>query len=329
MIGLRTVLIVGLIVGAGPTFAQEERFGNDWRTDFTSTTIDMGEVRNVIGKDNIPSIDAPEFKLAADETRIPGIEPVVALEHDGVARAYPLRYLMWHEIVNDEIAGLPVAVTFCPLCNSSVVFDRRLDGEAVTFGTTGKLRHSDLIMYDRGEENWWQQITGEAIIGARAGERLTVLPSVLISFDIFRERFPNGEVLLPDPRRAQMSGQNPYVAYDSSAYPFLFTGKLPDDIEPMMRVALVQDVAPPAAVTLPYLRANGPVRIGNLEFSWSAGQASALDTGVIAEGADVGNIEVIDESGAPVPYVVTFAFAARAFLPSLDILMLAEDKPAE
>lgn len=328
-----TIALAGLALSAGPALAQETpKFLNDWQTDLSQTTIDLGEVRNVIGKDNIPSIDNPEFVAAADEDRIPGIEPVVAFEHEGVARAYPLRYLMWHEIVNDTVAGLPVAVTYCPLCNTAVVFDRRLNGEAVTFGTTGKLRHSDLIMYDRGEENWWQQVTGEAIVGARAGEQLTALPSYLISFEIFNQRYPDGEVLLPDPRRARMAGENPYVDYDGSAYPFLFSGRLPEDIEPMIRVALVQSATPPAAVTLPYLRENAPVQIGDVEFSWSAGQASALDTRVIAEGRDVGNIEARDVSGAdavPVPYVVTFAFAARAFLPELEILMLAEDAPAQ
>lgn len=308
----------------GAVMAQEGRWSfQSWETDFSKTTIDMSEIVDVIGKDNIPAIDNPEFKPAVEETNIPGQEPVVAFSHDGVARAYPLRYLMWHEIVNDTIAGLPVAVTYCPLCNTSIVFERTLDGKSVTFGTSGKLRHSDLIMYDRSEENWWQQFNGEAIVGARAGEKLKALPSTLISFDLFRERFPNGEVLLPSRAHSRQFGTNPYNRYDGNQFPFLFRGELPTDIDAMMRIAFVQEPSP-IAVTLPYLQENAPVEIDGFEFRWQAGQASALDTSLIADGRDVGNIEVFsigdDGSREPVVYAVTFAFAARAFIPELEIV---------
>lgn len=240
-----------------------------------------------------------------------------------MARAYPVRYLMWHEIVNDTIGGLPVAVTYCPLCNTSIVFERTLDGKAVTFGTSGKLRHSDLIMYDRGEENWWQQFSGRALAGKRLGQKLKALPSFLISFDLYRERYPDGEVLLADPARAGSAGMNPYQKYDSTPIPFLFRGELPKDIEPMARIAFVEGDTP-VAVALAHLRENTPVKVGDLEFRWQKGQASALDTSVIAQGSDVGNIEVYDVSGAgagePVVYTVTFAFAARAFVPNLKII---------
>lgn len=319
----KILMAVGLMGAlATSATAQEPFWSNNWKTDFDKTTIDLGEVVDVIGKDNIPAIDTPEFKAAADEDRIPGNEPVVSLAIDGKARAYPLRYLMWHEIVNDTLAGVPVAVTYCPLCNTALVFERTLDGNEVTFGTSGKLRHSDLIMYDRGEENWWQQFNGEAIAGARAGQKLKAIPSSLISFDMYRARFPDGEVLLPAANRASQAGRNPYERYDSAAFPFLFRGELPKDIDAMMRVAFVQEPEP-FAVTLPYLQQNAPVRVGDFELTWEAGQASALDSGRISDGRDVGSIEVFKvlENGAkePVVYTVTFAFAARAFLPELKI----------
>lgn len=325
------LLVALMVVAPIATQVNAQEFGRpagEWATDFSITTIDMSEIIDVIGPDQIPSIDNPIFAPASAEVNIPGNEPVVAFSHNGVSRAYPLRLLMWHEIVNDTIGGLDVAVTFCPLCNTSLVFERTLDGKAVTFGTTGKLRHSDLIMYDRGEQNWWQQFNGEAIVGKRAGQKLTALPSFLISFDLFLERFPDGEVLQPDPRRGRALGTNPYVNYDSlGSRPFLFRGDLPTDIDPMMRVAFVdtsEGIDEPIAVTLPYLQQNAPVTIGPLEFSWSEGQSSALDSRTIADGADVGNIEVVkaDGSGEPVVYTVTFAFAARAFLPDLEILQV-------
>jgi hypothetical protein len=178
-------------------------------------------------------------------------------------------------------------------------------------------------MYDRKEHNWWQQFNGEAIVGARAGEKLKALPSFLISFDIFKQRYPDGEVLLADSRRASQAGINPYTSYDSSSVPFLFRGELPKDIEAMMRIAFVE-TPEPIAVTLPFLEKNAPYTVNGLEFRWQAGQASALDTSRIAEGRDVGNIEVYRSvpggEPEPVPYTVTFAFAARAFIPELEIV---------
>ena len=304
--------------------AQETRWKHeDWKTDFSKTSINLGEIIDVIGADDIPSIDDPKFKPAKDETSIPNNEPVIAFTHNNISKAYPLRYMMWHEIVNDVVGGLPVVITYCPLCNTSIVFNRNLDGKAVTFGTTGKLRHSDLVMYDRGEQNWWQQINGKAIVGNRVGEQLKALPSFLISFELFKQRYPNGEVLLADAKRKSLAGQNPYVNYDSTKFPFLFMGDLPQDIEPMMRIAFVQDPEP-IAITLPFLKKNTPYRIGNLEFRWQKGQSSALDNRIIAKGKDVGNIEVfkIDKNGKaqPVVYTITFAFAGRAFIPDLKII---------
>jgi len=322
----RKILLIVLATMAFQTdsFAQADRWNHqDWATDFSKAIIDLKEIIDVIAPDAIPSIDDPAFRPAGEEKAIPGNEPVVAFSHNGVARAYPLRYLMWHEIVNDTVGGLPVAITYCPLCNTSIVFERTLDGEEVTFGTTGKLRHSDLVMYDRKEQNWWQQFNGEALVGARAGAKLKALPSFLISFDLFNERYPDGEVLLADARRASRSGENPYVRYDGDPLPFLFRGELPTDIEPMMRIAFVQDPEP-IAIALSHLEKNAPVRFNDLEFRWQAGQTSALDTARIADGKDVGNIEVYrilaDGTAQPVVYMVTFAFAARAFMPDLDII---------
>lgn len=321
---MRTILFGLALLVATPVFAQSELWlRQNWKTDFSKSVVDFSEIEDVIGADGIPSIDDPKFQSAADETRVPGNEPVVALALEGTARAYPVRYLMWHEIVNDEIAGLPVAVTYCPLCNSAVVFERTLDGSPVTFGTTGKLRNSDLVMYDRDEHNWWQQFTGEAIVGARAGEKLRKLPSSMISFDMFKQRWPDGEVLLPDPIRATAAGRNPYSYYDTNPLPFLFRGELPEDIDPMMRVALVEGTAP-VSVSLAHLQNNPRVRFGSYEFVWESGQASALDHPVISQGRDVGSIEVYeignDGSRTLAVHVVTFAFAARAFLPDLRII---------
>jgi hypothetical protein len=291
----------------------------DWETDFTRATIPFWDITNVIGRDNIPSIDDPQFERAASNSIIPRNEPVIAFELNGDARAYPLRIMMWHEIVNDVVGGTPVAVTYCPLCNTSIVFDRRIDGEAVTFGTTGKLRNSDLIMYDRATQTWWQQFNGVGLVGTHAGEKLKSLPSRLMSLGLFLEEYPEGQMLRPDPRRISQLGRNPYAGYDSNPNPFLFKGEMPEDINGMVRVILVQDDEP-FAVSLPKLQEDSSLTHNGITFTWKAGQASALDTSNIADGRDVGNIEVRDAQGNLVTHEITFAFAARAFMPSLEII---------
>jgi len=167
---------------------------------------------------------------------------VIALTVNQVSRAYPLQILMWHEIVNDEIGGQPVAVTFCPLCNASIVFDRRLDDQILDFGTTGRLRLSDMVMYDRQTESWWQQFTGTGIIGDLNGEVLTQLPSHIVSFADFKKHHPRGEVLSQETGFTRKYGENPYVGYDNiDSRPFLFRGEISDKLPAMERVLALRN----------------------------------------------------------------------------------------
>ncbi len=169
----------------------------DWKTDTEKRSIDLEELRSGgPPKDGIPSIDQPVYITAEEAASWLGDrEPVIAFRFAGEARAYPLQILMWHEIANTRFGDIPVAVTFCPLCYSALVFDRRVDGETLEFGVSGFLRHSDMIMFDRTTESLWQQITGEAVVGSYTGTRLKTLPSQIISFEQFREVYPGGLVL--------------------------------------------------------------------------------------------------------------------------------------
>ena len=165
----------------------------EWpRTDFSRLTVDLEEI--VSGgppKDGIPALDNPTFVYPRyANSWLDEREPVIVVEIDGSARAYPLQILIYHEIVNDELNGHPISITFCPLCNASIVFDRRLDGEILDFGTTGKLRKSDLVMYDRQSESWWQQFTGIGIVGKYAGKELKQLPSAIVSYAAFKKQYP-------------------------------------------------------------------------------------------------------------------------------------------
>jgi hypothetical protein len=267
-----------------------------------------------VRKDQIPALDSPVFKPVAEVADIGPQEPVIGLVVGGLARAYPLRVLTWHEIVNDEIAGIPVAVTYCPLCNAAIVFDRRVGDQVLDFGTTGKLRNSDLVMYDRQTESWWQQFLGQAIVGELTGAQLTFLPARLESWERFAARHPEGEVLVPNNPNSRSYGANPYVGYDGERFPFLYRGEYPEGIEPMARVVAVGD----EAWALSLIREKGQIESGELLLSWYAGQNSALDTRQISQGRDVGNVVVRRRSAeglVDVPYDVTFAFVFHAFRP--------------
>ena len=288
----------------------------EWpNTDFTKHSVDFGEILSGgPPKDGIPSIDDPKFVPVPEMTDLGETEPVIGLAIGGDARAYPLRILTWHEIVNDTVGGVPVAVTYCPLCNAAIVFDRRVEGKAVEFGTTGKLRNSDLIMYDRDSESWWQQFQGEAIVGARTGMRLEILPARLESWARFKARHPEGRVQVPNFAGARAYGANPYVGYDSARLPFLYRGEYPEGIAPMARVVAIGE----EAWALDLLRETRRLEVRDLILTWEPGQNSALDTRQIAEGQDVGNV-VVQRQGADgledVPYDVTFAFVFHAFRP--------------
>jgi hypothetical protein len=314
---MRAILLAAALCTAltAPAAATPERWRGEFPlTDFSATSIaDWSEI--ISGgppRDGIPALSDPTFIAVAEETRLADREPVIAVEIEGERpRAYPIRYLTWHEIVNDEIGGVPVAVTFCPLCNSGPTFDRRVEGRVLTFGVSGKLRHSDMVMYDRETESWWQQAVGEGIVGEMTGVELVQLPTWMEGWAEFRARNPGG-LVMDEPDWARSYGRNPYVGYDSSARPFLYDGALPPhDIPALARVVRVGDRAWPVE----RVRAEGAVTEAGVTVSWAEGQASALDTAVIGEGREVGTIRVRDGSGRDMAHDVMFAFAFHAFFP--------------
>jgi len=273
----------------------------EWETDFSRHNVPLSEFTSGgPGRDGIPPIDKPKFvsQESADEW-LADNEPVLVVELGGQARAYPIQILMWHEVVNDELAGRPIAVTFCPLCNSSLVFDRRLDGRELTFGTTGNLRNSDLVMWDRQTESWWQQLTGEAVVGELTDKRLRALASQTLSFKDFRESLPSGDVLSRDTGFERTYGDNPYEGYDTpDQQPFLFEGETDERLAAKERVAAVFIGDDAAVVPFSRLRKN-PVASFDVAGTpvavmFKAGVASALDDAKISESDDVGTSAAFD-----------------------------------
>jgi hypothetical protein len=308
----------GISSADAPPDPRVDAWRHEWpKTDFARRAVDLREIRDVIRRDGIPAIDAPRFdSVARAAESLSPTEPLISLEVGDDARAYPLRILVWHEIVNDTVGGQPVAVTFCPLCNSAVVFDRRVEGRVLTFGVSGKLRNSDLVMYDRQTESWWQQFSGDGLLGAMAGKRLAILPMRVESIERFRQRHPQGRVLAPPGDTRRPYGTNPYVSYDSSERPFLFDGALPEGVPPLERVLVVGD----QAWTFSLLREKKRITVGDLVITWESGQSSALDAASIADGRDVGNV-VVQRRAANGDLVdavhdVSFAFAFFAFHPT-------------
>ena len=314
----RAALAFGvLLASTGATAASPSSWSLEWsNTDFSKHAVPFDEIMSGgPPKDGIPSIDDPRFVPVSEVQGIAGTEPVLGITVNGESRAYPLRILTWHEIVNDVVGGVPVTVTFCPLCNSGIVFDRRAAGRVLDFGTTGKLRNSDLVMYDRQTESWWQQFLGEAIVGEMTGQRLKMLSSRMESLARFRARAPDGKVQVPTNPDMRDYGQNPYVSYDSATRPFLFRGELPEGIEPMVRVVAVEG----EAWSMPLLRERGSITAGDIVLTWEAGQNSALDSRLIARGRDVGNAVVQRRLGdrlEDVVHDVIFAFVFHAFHPA-------------
>ncbi len=312
------IAAVGLLLVSFAACAEEPA---DWRgefpiADFDRRSIEYAEiVFDGAVRDSIPPIADPKFVPAAEAEDIGPLEPVLSIGVDGDFRAYPLRILLWHEIVNDVVGGVPVLVSYCPLCNSGVVFDRRVGGRVLEFGNTGRIRHFDMVMYDTATESWWQQFLGEAVMGELTGTRLKVLPARLESLGRFRARAPDGVVLVPNDTRARPYGLSPYVGMDSAAVPRgAFPYRLPEGVPPLARVVVVGG----EAWTVALLRRRERIERDGLIITWTPGQNSIHDARRIAQGRDVGNVVVQRRTAGgleDVAYDVSFAFAFGAFRP--------------
>ncbi len=285
---------------AAPAALSAQASGEEWKTDFSRATVPLEEI--VSGgppKDGIPALDHPRFESVREaDSWLADKEPVAVVRSAGEVKAYPLQILIWHEIVNDVVGGVPVSVTFCPLCNTTLAFDRRFDGAILDFGTTGRLRHSDLVMYDRQTETWWQQATGEGIIGTYAGERLSFIPAPVLSWREIKDQWEEALVLSRETGHGRPYGQNPYIGYDRGRGPMaaFFRGRKDDRLPPMERVVALESGGESFAIPFSTMREKRVLQLagdwGELVVFWAPGTASALDTERIASGRDVGSTGV-------------------------------------
>jgi hypothetical protein len=298
-----------LVAGAGASLVLSRGSDDGGVTEFgggdrgsqgsEDAQVSASEITDVLPPDSIPSIDEPKFILPGEATFLADKEPVIRVTVNGDTRAYPLQIMTWHEIVNDEIGGEPVAVTFCPLCNTAIAFERpEIDGKVVTFGTSGKLLHSNLLMYDRATESLWAQATGVAVQGPKSGEELQQIQAQIVSWDEFRSNFPEGKVLSRDTGHSRNYGENPYPGYDDvDSQPFLFSGETDGRLAAVERVLGVRVEG--AVVAYPYFRleenskenataVNDKVGGEPVVVMWKRGTTSALDKTDISGSKDVG-----------------------------------------
>jgi hypothetical protein len=272
-----------------------------WRTNFHRHAVPLGDFEpGGPPRDGIPPIDRPRYVGVRAADRFLALrEPVLAVVVRGRARAYPFQILVWHEIVNDRLGGRPIAVIYCPLCNSALVFDRRVGGRTLSFGTTGKLRDSDLVMWDRETQSWWQQFTGEALVGDLTGRRLRALDSQTLSWGDFRRRYPRATVLSRRTGFDRPYGVNPYEGYDRRpGRPDLYGGHLDPRLPPRERVVAVFAGGRTAVIPFSVL-ARHPVIVGRLAGKpfvvfFEHGVASPLDATAIRAGRDIGTAGAFD-----------------------------------
>ncbi|MDG2113231.1 MAG: DUF3179 domain-containing protein [Actinomycetota bacterium] len=243
--------------------------------------------------DGIPPVDDPKYITVEEATYIPPQESVMVVDIDGDARAYPSTIMIWHEIVNAEVGGIPITISYCPLCNSAVAFERtHADGTVMDFGTSGLLYNSALVMYDRQTATLWTHLDGRAVHGVMVGNELRRVPISTVSFGDFAAAHPEGLVLSLDTGTPRAYGSNPYPGYDNGGSGTLKPADFDDSVAPAMtRVVAVRD-GESVAVLHELLASQRVVRFTadgrDLVAWWLSGTASALDQDQVAFGRDVG-----------------------------------------
>lgn len=294
-------------------FAQMQNPRNipfNWNTDTTLTNIDLSELMVVLPRGSFVVLNNPNF-IEREEglNSFFSKEPVLSVEINGVAKAYPLNMLSIHEIANDTLSGVPILATFCPLCNAGIVYDRRLNHKLnnylLEFEVSGMLRKSDMVMADKQTETWWQQLEGKGIVGNLAGAELSVIPSLVISVEEFFNRFPNGKILSKKtgvPNAEANYGINYYQNYDdpdNKPYERFFS---PDDVDPRL----------PAMERIVDIRSRGEFKVypfsavekagvindifngKNIVLFYQPGTISVLDEKEIKNSKDIGMVTVFN-----------------------------------
>lgn len=291
-----SMMCLALILGAAFLLSKWQSVRAYWNTNFDEYSVPPEDiVSGGTGRDSrIVPIDNPVFvSVEVAQTSLREYDPVIVLDAYGVQRAYPLNILTIHEIVNDVAGDVPLAVTFCPMCNSAMVYRREINGQVLRMGVSGNFYGNNFLMYDDLTESWWFQFTGEAIVGDMTGEKLELVPSQVVGFHSYAYRYPHGEVLAGD---AEQRGINyaisPYDAYQSSSSPILSNVNYDPRLDAMEQVLSTRVDDLPVAYPFEILREAGVI---NHEIEgqavvvfWQPGAETAINTDNVGQASVFG-----------------------------------------
>ncbi|HIP94794.1 MAG TPA: DUF3179 domain-containing protein [Leucothrix sp.] len=197
--------------------------------DLANSTIPVSQILSGgPPRDGIPSIDKPNFINARNAAYLKPEDRILGITIKGESRAYPIRILNWHEIVNDKVKGEPIAVTFCPLCGSGIVYSANINGKAHQFGVSGLLYNSDVLLYDRQTNSLWSQILSKAISGKQVNKALTIIPTAHTSWAAWKKKYPDTKVLSTKTGFNRNYSRTPYGSYTKNGtlyFPLAFKSK--------------------------------------------------------------------------------------------------------
>jgi hypothetical protein len=317
---LRLLWTVALVSSISPALAQMNGF------DLRDPLVPAEAI--IAGgppKDGIPALDEPKFVAARDAAFLAQKDQVLGVVRNGIAKAYPLRVLNWHEVVNDRFGTEPIVVTYCPLCGSGMVFRAEVPGTAMpgplTFGVSGLLYNSDVLLYDRQTESLWSQIAAKAVTGKMKGNVLESVPVVHTSWSDWRRRHPRTLVLSLDTGHNRDYGRDPYAGYELSEqliFPVQFRS---EGFHPKERVLGVSLGG--AAKAYPF------VELGKR--AGTADGATSFDDEVGGQRVRIGFdrshqvAEAFDESGQPMAATTLFWFAWYAFNPTTQVYRISQE----
>jgi len=276
--------------------------------DLSKAAIPIGDIHGGgPPRDGIPAIDAPKFLAPQNVNFLQADDIVISFTDAGITRAYPLRILIWHEIVNDIIGKKPIAITYCPLCGTAMVFDRTIRGKVRRLGVSGLLYQSDVLMYDRESDSLWSQLMMKAVSGPEKGTALVLLPSEHLRWSAWREKYPQGQVLSDETgHRRDYSGTAyaSYFATDQTMFPVPHTRRELKNKEWIIGVILDGNAKAYPAAQMP----KAPVkdRVGRHEIT-------------VSYDSETSQPVVMNSKGQPVPYIVAFWFAWQAFYPKTEL----------
>lgn len=270
-------------------------------------------------RDGIPALTEPHMVPANSARFMRPDDPVLGMSQAGIAMAYPIKIMVWHEIVNDVIGDVPVAITYCPLCRSGVAFSRLVDGKTLEFGVSGLLYNSDMLMYDRHSESLWSQIPGQAISGKFRGRYLARLPLTHSTWAAWQKDHPETTVLSTDTGYRRDYEKDPYRGYAESSSTFFPIRHRSNRFQPKdLVVGLFEGDSAKAWPLHALARQEGPIRDsfnGREVTIWYDGES--------------GGSRVVDADGRALPAATVYWFAWFAFFPFTQLYEAPPDKPGK